>query len=171
MTKQSRIEIASPCVDSDNFRKVMRSLAGTVTVISTENEGALYGFTATAVCSVCAEPATLMIAVNRSTRTYPHILAKGAFTVNVIADDQREVAERFGTKADDLFAQIPHRLTPNGVPMISDAAAVMVCSVSEMVDVGTHTIFFGRIEQTEVSGKPPLVYYDGNYGAVQLMAG
>lgn len=171
MTEQSPIEMAPQGVDIDAFRKVMRSLAGTVTVISTENQGALYGFTATAVCSVCAEPPTLLIAVNRSTRTYPHIANKSAFSVNVIAANQRDVAERFGTKADNVFATVPHRLTDKGVPVIADAAAAMVCTVSQVMDVGTHTVFFGRIEQTEISGKPPLVYYNGSYGAFSMMAG
>ena len=171
MTEQSRIGTAPQGVDIDSFRRVMRSLAGTVTVISTENQGVLFGFTATAVCSVCAEPPTLLIAVNRSTRTYPHIASKSAFSVNVIAADQRDLAERFGGKADDVFASVPHRLTEQGVPVIADAAAAMVCTVSQVMDVGTHTVFFGRIEHAEISGKPPLVYYDGRYGAVSILAG
>jgi flavin reductase (DIM6/NTAB) family NADH-FMN oxidoreductase RutF len=150
-------------VDSDTFRRVMRSLAGTVTVISTENDGGLHGFTATAVCSVCAEPPTILIVVNRSARTHAHISRRQAFVVNVVAEDQRSVAEKFSTKENDPFGAIPHSLTVNRVPMIDNSSAYLECQVCDMRDVGTHTIFIGRIVNAGVSGKAPLLYYDGQY--------
>jgi len=150
-------------VDCDTFRRVMRALAGTVTVISTENDGGLHGFTATAVCSVCADPPTILIVVNRSARTHAHISCRQAFVVNVIAEDQRSIAEKFSTKDNDPFGTVPHSLTANGVPMIDDTSAFLECVVREMSDVGTHTIFIGIIINASVSGKVPLLYYDGQY--------
>lgn len=76
-------------VSADAFRAVMRQLAGSVAVITTEGNGKLHGFTATADCSVCAEPPTILIAVNKSARTHPHIDRKGIYAVNILADDQR----------------------------------------------------------------------------------
>lgn len=160
---KSHADRAAPVVDTDTFRRVMRSLAGTVTVISTENAGGLHGFTATAVCSVCADPPTILIVVNRSARTHAHIAHRQAFVVNVIADDQRFIAEKFSTKDNDPFDVIPHSLTANGVPIIDGASAFLECVVREMSDVGTHTIFIGSIVNAGVSGKAPLLYYDGQY--------
>lgn len=154
-------------VDSDTFRRVMRSLAGTVTVISTENEG-LHGFTATAVCSVCADPPSLLIVVNRSARTHAHITRRQAFVVNVIAEDQRSIAEKFSTKDNDPFGTVPHSLTDNGVPRIDDTSAFLECVVREMSDVGTHTIFIASIVNAGVSGKAPLLYYDGQYANLRV---
>src|SRR5690625_2658643 len=94
--------------DRDAFRQVMRSLAGTVAVISTEEEGKLCGFTATAVCSVCAEPPTILAIANRSTRTHAHIVRKGAYAVNLLASGQSEIAQIFGGKSDDQFADVPY---------------------------------------------------------------
>lgn len=168
MTHHTTIEAPQPAIDSDSFRRVMRALAGTVTVISTESEGGLYGFTATAVCSICAEPPTLMIAVNRTARTHAHIARKSAFAVNIMAEDQKNVAESFGKKADDVFDTVPHRISENGVPVIEGAAATIECRVDQVLDIGTHSLFFGRIERAQASGKSPLIYYDGQYGAVGL---
>lgn len=155
-------------VDSGTFRRVMRALAGTVTVISTENAGGLHGFTATAVCSVCADPPTILIVVNRSARTHAHITRRQAFVVNVIAEDQRSIAEKFSTKDDDPFGVIPHSLTANGVPMIDGTSAFLECEVREMSDVGTHTIFIGSIVNASVTGKAPLLYYDGQYSHLKV---
>ena len=149
-------------VDADTFRWVMRSLACTVTVISTENDG-LHGFTATAVCSVCADPPTVLIAVNRSARTHAHIARRQAFVVNVIAQDQQSIAEKFSTKDTDPFSAVPHSLTHDGVPRIDGTSAFLECVVREMSDVGTHTIFIGSIVNAGASGKAPLLYHDGQY--------
>src|SRR5579859_5617885 len=75
-------------IDADTFRSVMRQVVGSVAVIATEGNGALHGFTGTAVCSVCVSPPMILIVVNKSARTHPHIDRKGVFAVNILADDQ-----------------------------------------------------------------------------------
>lgn len=153
-------------VDADAFRSVMRHLAGSVTVITTEDEGTLYGFTATAVCSVCASPPTILIVVNQSTRTHPHIDRKGCFAVNVLANVQKDIAEHFAGKSENQFASVNHVVTKNGVPLISGAAAHLECKIVEKISVGTHTIFVGRVIGTGTESSSPLVYHDARYGQV-----
>ena len=153
-------------VDADAFRSVMRHLAGSVTVITTEGEGALHGFTATAVCSVCASPPTILIVVNQSTRTHPHIDRKGYFAVNVLADVQKDIAEHFAGKGEEQFNSVRHVVTKNGVPLISGAAAHLECRIIERISIGTHTIFVGRVVGTGAESRAPLVYHDARYGQV-----
>lgn len=153
-------------VDADAFRSVMRHLAGSVTVITTEGEGVLHGFTATAVCSVCASPPTILIVVNQSTRTHPHIDRKGYFAVNVLAHVQKDVAEHFAGKGEDQFSSVKHVVTKNGVPLISGAAAHLECKIVERIPVGTHTIFLGRVVGTGAESRAPLVYHDARYGQI-----
>jgi len=153
-------------VDADSFRSVMRQLAGSVTVITTEGEGKLHGFTATAVCSVCATPPTILIVVNKSTRTHPHIDRKGYFGVNVLADSQKHIAEHFAGKGEDQFATVDHSVTSSGVPLINGASAQIECKIVEKMSVGTHTIFVGRVLGTGTEETPPLVYHDARYGQV-----
>lgn len=166
MTAQEKI-IAVPtqgdCITADTFRQTMRALAGTVTVISTENDGKLYGFTATAVCSVCAEPATLLIAVNRSARTHAHISKRSGFAVNILAENQNEVAAHFSGKGDDQFAGIDHRVTERGIPVLAGVAAHLDCVVDQVYEVGTHTLFIGRVVDAGASGMLPLMYHDAKY--------
>lgn len=153
-------------VDSDTFRSVMRHLAGSVTVITTEGEGQLHGFTATAVCSVCATPPTILIVVNKSTRTHPHIDRKGFFAVNVLADSQKGIAEHFAGKAEDQFSSVDHVVTERGVPLINGATAQIECKIVDRISIGTHTIFVGRVIGTGLDAHSPLVYHDARYGQV-----
>lgn len=153
-------------VDATAFRSVMRQLAGSVTVITTEGDGVLHGFTATAVCSVCADPPTILIVVNKSTRTHPHIDRKGYFAVNVLAQSQKDVAEHFAGKGEDQFSSVSHTTTKNGVPLISGAAAHLECKIVERIAVGTHTIFIGCVVGTGAESCAPLVYHDARYGQI-----
>jgi flavin reductase len=53
-------------MNGEIFKSLMRNIASSVAVISTSSEGRLHGMTATAVCSVSADPATILIVVIRS---------------------------------------------------------------------------------------------------------
>lgn len=153
-------------VDANAFRSVMRQLAGCVTVISTVNDGVLYGFTATAVCSVCAEPPTILIAVNKTARTHPHIDQKGAYAVNILADAQKHIAEHFAGKGDNQFETVDYTLGSEGVPLITGAAAHLECVIEQRIPIGTHTIFVGRVIGTGVDTTNPLIYHDAKYGLI-----
>lgn len=152
-----------PHATPEAFIKTMRALAGTVTVISTENEGTLYGFTATAVCSVCAEPPTLLIAVNRSARTHAHITRKSAFAVNILSEHQTDVAAHFSTKSEDQFSSVDYAISDRGIPILKDISAHLDCIVDEVHDVGTHSLFIGRVVETCATGEAPLMYHDAKF--------
>jgi len=166
---RSGIEVGEERVDGEVFRQVMRQLAGSVAVITTEGQGALHGFTATAVCSVCAEPPTILIVVNRSTRTHPHIDKKGAFAVNILSEDQVDVATHFAGKNPEQFATVSHAVTPSGAPVIDGAAAFIECHVTQRVDVGTHTIFIGRVVGAGAQPGAPLIYHNASYARPALI--
>lgn len=153
-------------VDADSFRSVMRQLAGAVTVITTEGEGKLHGFTATAVCSVCAAPPTILIVVNQSARTHPHIDRKGYYAVNVLAQSQKDIAEHFAGKGEDQFSSVSYTLTENGVPLVDGAVAHLECKIVDRIPIGTHTVFVGRVVGTGAEAQPPLVYHDARYAQV-----
>ncbi len=153
-------------VGADTFRSIMRHLAGSVTVITTEGQGQLHGFTATAVCSVCATPPTILIVVNKSARTHPHIDSKGFFAVNVLADNQKMIAEHFAGKSDNQFSIVDHTITERGLPVITGASVQIECKIVERIPVGTHTIFVGRVIGAGDAAHAPLLYHDARYGQV-----
>jgi flavin reductase (DIM6/NTAB) family NADH-FMN oxidoreductase RutF len=156
----------SAAIDADDFRAVMRQLVGSVAVITTEGGGVFYGFTATAVCSVCAAPPTILIVVNKSARTHPHIDRKGVYVVNILADDQKAIAQHFATKGDDQFDTVSYSLSKQGVPILQGVAAHLECEIKNRIPIGTHTIFVGEIIGTSVEPRAPLVYHDAQYGLV-----
>ncbi len=149
--------------DEKVFKAVMRKLAGSVCVISTSSDEGLHGLTATAVCSVCAEPPRILIVVNKSSRTHPHIVSKRAFTVNLLAEEQRQVAELFASKTSDQFAAIEHKRLEDSCPVIDQSAAFLHCRVDQEMEVGTHTIFIGEVIDGSVAANKPLIYQDSSF--------
>lgn len=151
------------------FRNVMRYLAGAVCIISTSGVSGKHGLTASAVCSVCAEPPTLLVIVNRTSRTHPHIRKNGTFSVNVLSEQQADVAKLLSSKSDNQFAQVPHTPANDGSILIDDTLAHFHCRVIAEHDVGTHTIFVGGIVRGNVGSGEPLLYYNTNFAALKSL--
>jgi flavin reductase len=158
-------------MEASLFRSAMRKFAAGVAVITTSDQDANYGMTATAICSVSADPPTVLIVVNKTARTHPHIEGAGSFAVNILSREQRWLAERFSGKLIDQFDGVPHapgKLT--AAPIVRDAAAYLECELLKQIDVATHTIFVGRVVHCDVSTSDPLAYWDGRYAQVAALA-
>lgn len=159
--------VAGGSFDEKVFKAVMRKLAGTACIIATSSDGASHGLTATAVCSVSAEPPRILVVVNRSSRTHPHIDVKRAFTVNLLAEDQQSIAELFASKTPNQFAAVPHETREDSCPVITGAAAYLHCRVEQQIEFDTHTIFIGEVIDGGVAADKPLVYYDAAFWTLQ----
>lgn len=163
-------------VDPQAFRKGMRRLAAGVCLITTEDaSGERTGMTATAVCSVSAEPPTLLCCVNRQSISHVTILRAGVFGVNVLALEDRPLADLFArpvTPADEKFSLGLWRRLQTGAPILESALAGFDCRVAQSVDVGTHGIIFGEVVDVQLRSvaAKPLLYGHGAYGGFSSAA-
>lgn len=124
---------------------------------------------ATAVSSVCAEPPTLLACVNRSARSFKVIDETGKFCVNVLDRNQHEIAQRFlSLDSVERCKLCSWTALETGAPAVEGALVNFDCTVADAVEVGTHTIFLGRVVATRVnrSGNP-LLYYNGDYASLR----
>ncbi len=156
-------------IDLGAFKKGMRHLAASVTLITTRLGEERGGLTATAVCSVSAEPPQLLVCVNRGASAHPLIVASRRFCVNVLAPPHRKIAERFagmdGIEGDARFADMGEwGVLATGVPVLKGCPVNFDCETLHTMVAGTHTIVLGRI--VEVALDPtaaPLLYADGKF--------
>lgn len=145
------------------FCNIMRHLAGAVCIVSTSGPTGKHGLAATAVCSVCAEPPTLLAIVNRTSRTHSHIRKNETFSVNFLSEQQADVAKLMASKSDNQFAELPHKLVDGEGVLIEDTLAHLHCRVVAEHDVATHTIFIGRVLGGNIGTGSPLIYYKANF--------
>jgi|KBSSwiStaDraftv2_1062776.scaffolds.fasta_scaffold60186_5 flavin reductase (DIM6/NTAB) family NADH-FMN oxidoreductase RutF len=152
-----------------DFKRGMRYLAASVTLITTYHEGQRGGLTATAVCSVSADPPQLLACVNKTAGCHDAIGASGIFCVNVLAPQHEEIARRYagmhGVEGDERFRLGGEwrRLT-TGAPVLGGCPVSFDCKVVECMVAGTHTIYLGRIVDVAIDeNATPLFYVDAKF--------
>ena len=103
MNSNQVIPAAEVTVDPAAFRHVVGHFASGVTVITTVVDGELFGTTASAVSSLSMEPPMMLACLNRSSSTHDAVLKAGVFGINILAEDQSDLAMKFGRKGGDKF--------------------------------------------------------------------
>jgi flavin reductase (NADH)/flavin reductase len=156
--------------DAESFKSGMRHLAAHVCLITTAGpDGVRRGLTATAVCSVSADPPTLLCCVNRQIAPFAAIRESGIFAVNVLGVEDRELAERFAgeIQGEARFDTGVWTALATEAPVLESALAVFDCRLTRLEEVATHGILFGEI--LAVRSRPAcaeaLLYAHGAFGA------
>jgi flavin reductase (DIM6/NTAB) family NADH-FMN oxidoreductase RutF len=152
------------------FKQGMRALVGAVTVIAAQDsEGVAAGLTATAVCSLSVEPPSLLLCVNQSSSIASVLKNDAEFSVNVLADDQIDVAQAFGgqktVRGAGRFIYGSWARSRHDVPLLMNARASFECVVEKVMDYATHHIVIGRVFDVHLRHPeaPALLYGDGRY--------
>lgn len=157
---------ASPpvTISGEAFRDVIGRFASGVTIVTARSDGVDYGMTASAVSSLSLDPAMLLVCVNRSNATHAAITTSAAFAVNVLDEGQAEVAATFASRSSDKFGEVMVDEGILGQPVLSNALAVLECSVAEHFVGGTHEVFVGRVVSARAREGAPLTYFRGQFG-------
>ncbi len=157
-------------IDPRRFRNVLGQFCTGITVITTlDSEGGPVGFACQSFAALSLEPPMVLFCPTKQSRTWAAIEAAGRFCVNVLAEQQRAVCARFGSREPDKFAEIGWSTSDLKLPLLDDALATIQCTVASVVDGGDHYIVIGRVaalsESTD-SGRP-LLFYRGQYTAIE----
>ena len=153
---------------NDGFRQAMRRLATTVALVTTGQDDSWAGIAATAVVSVCADPPTLLVAVNRTASIHPTLHAEKRFCVNLLSERHRDLVGIFSgkKKGRKRFEGGNWVAGAGGLPVLADALASLNCAIETTLDVGTHTLFIGRVESViNHDDIDPLVWVDGGFAS------
>jgi flavin reductase len=159
----------------NNFLSAMRQVASGVTVVTTDGISGLAGLTVSAMCSLSADPPSLLICINRQSRAMEILRRNGVFCVNVLAVEQVEVARVFSRSScepgTDRFASVPWHRRATRAPVLDDALAVFDCRIAQGMPFGSHDILIGVVADSHVRTGLPLVYANRSYGKVASFSG
>jgi flavin reductase (DIM6/NTAB) family NADH-FMN oxidoreductase RutF len=146
------------------FRHAMRHVPTGVTVVTTLKEGEPRGITVNALASVSLEPPSLLICINREARSYLFISSSRVFCVNVLAGDQRGLAEHFSGKVRERqFAEVGYSLDATGAPVLDGAIAHFDCELAHEYQSGSHSILVGHVVSCAARSGSPLGYFNGGF--------
>jgi flavin reductase (DIM6/NTAB) family NADH-FMN oxidoreductase RutF len=161
---------APQALQPEAFRHVIGHFASGVTVITTGDGGVPLGTTASALSSLSLEPPTLLVCMNTASATGRAIGASGAFAVNILSEDQAEVALTFARKGEDKFQSVLWSRSEAGMPLLDGALATLECRVVDQASGGTHVVFIARVERAVAHPGAPLAYFRGRFARLAPVA-
>ncbi len=159
-------------VDPRTFRTVLGHFCTGVTVIAGRDGAEAAGLTCQSFSSLSLDPPLVLFCPSRTSRSWPRIRQGGRFSVNVLAEDQQDVCEAFGSPTGTKFDGIGWRLTPGGAVVIDGVLAWLDCSIERVHDGGDHEIVIGRVRELRVErDHRPLLFYRGGHDLGTSLAG
>src|SRR5262245_60946891 len=85
-------------ISTADFRHVLGHFASGVTIVSTcDSETRPTGLTASAFSSVSLDPPLVLICVDHKSQSYPALLERGCFAINVLTNEQEHASRRFAS--------------------------------------------------------------------------
>jgi flavin reductase (DIM6/NTAB) family NADH-FMN oxidoreductase RutF len=158
-------------IDPAAFRDAMSRLGAAVHIVTSAGPAGKTGFTATAVCSVSDQPATLLVCLNRRAKSAPLLTQNGVFCVNTLGAAEEKLADMFagrsGVHLDERFNVGEWTTLKTGSPVLASAVIAFDCRTIEIKAVASHNVVFGAIEAVRLGPSgPALVYHDRIYKPV-----
>jgi flavin reductase (DIM6/NTAB) family NADH-FMN oxidoreductase RutF len=156
--------------DAAAVKRALRGLAGGVSVITAGRGDDRTGATVTSATGLSMDPPTMIVNINKSSSSWPVIQRHGHFCVNILADGQHEIANRFagigGVKGVARYEGAEWTTLVSGAPVLADALAAIDCEVEEVIERHSHAIILGRALAVLNMDGESLVYHKGGYGHV-----
>jgi len=134
-------------------------------VVGSHKGNKLNGQIANTVFQITSEPATVAVSINKKNLTHEYIKASKVFSAAVLCQaTPLSYIGGFGFKSGkdvDKLKGAHYRIGQTGSPIFLDyATAYLETEVIQDVDVGTHTIFIGKVVNAEVLTEDPCMTYE-----------
>ena len=154
-----------PAFSPREFRTALGMFATGVTIVTaTTAEGRPIGLTANSFNSVSVEPPLVLWSLARAAASLPAFSTGSHYAINILAADQKLLAERFAVKGGDRWGGVEFTRGCGDAPLISGAAATFECYNRSRYEEGDHVIFVGEVERcTWRAGATPLLFHGGRF--------
>ena len=153
-------------IDAATFRQGMAHLAAAVNVITTVGAEGKAGFTASAVCSITDQPATLLVCLNRSASVFSHFKNNQVLCVNTLAQQHAKLSQLFASKTpmSERFTTAQWHRLRTGAPVLKDALVAFDCVITERHSVGSHDILICQVQAMQQGhADQALIYFNRSY--------
>jgi len=162
-------------VDRIAFREAMAHLGAAVNIVTTDGPGGRCGFTASAVCSLTDDPATVIVCMSRGSKQNAAFKENQVACINTLTAKQRDLSDIFAGRRNlsmpERFASATWSTLATGAAVLDEALMSLDCQISQSSDFGTHSLFVCRvIALTPARNDSALIYFGRAFHAVQTTA-
>lgn len=144
--------------------KALQKISYGLYVVTSGRESKCNGQIANTVFQVTSQPETIAVSINKSNFTHSFIKATNVFAVSILSKDTPlKFIGSFGFRCGkdaDKFEGVNYKIGKTGVKIVLDyTVAYLEAEILKEVDVGTHTLFIGKVVDAQViSNDDPLTY-------------
>jgi flavin reductase (DIM6/NTAB) family NADH-FMN oxidoreductase RutF len=151
--------------DSLSFRSICGAYPTGVAIVSTRTaSGAPCGLTINSFSSVSLDPPLVLWGLSRTSPSLEHFDQAEAFVINMLAEDQAELASKFARPALNKFDGVLHRACPKGAPIIEGCLAQLECRPWSRIEAGDHIVYIWQVEHAQLlSLRSPLAFHGGKF--------
>ncbi len=148
-------------MDKKTFHKISYGLY----IVCSTNGEKTNGQIANALFQVTSEPPTIAVSINKQNLTHEFISKSKLFTVSILdKTTPLTLIGTFGFKSGrdlDKFKNVNFKLSTTHVPIILDhTSGYLEAEVIDKIDVGTHTIFIGKITDASQLTQEAVMTYE-----------
>jgi flavin reductase (DIM6/NTAB) family NADH-FMN oxidoreductase RutF len=156
---------APPVFSPREFRASLGMFATGVTIVTARTAtGELIGLTANSFNSVSLDPPLVLWSLARAAGSLPAFSTGSHYAINILAADQKDLAERFALKGADRWAGVAFTEGAGGAPLLAGAAATFECFNRSRYEEGDHVIFVGEVERcSHRADASPLLFHGGKF--------
>lgn len=150
------------------LRNAFGKYATGIAVITTKlADGRFTGVTVNSFGSVSLDPPLIQFSLGR-TNSLATFERASHYTVNVLAQHQRDLSNAFTKPALIDWSTIAHKVSEQtGMPTLLNTLAAFECERFNVIDAGDHRMFLGRVLGFSSVPGAPLLYFQGAYCTVQ----
>lgn len=145
--------------------KALQKLGYGMYIVGSHKDGRLNGQISNTVFQVTSEPPTVAVSINRNNFTHELITASGVFSVSILCEAAPlPYIGSFGFKSGrdtNKLEEVNYKIGQTGSPIFLDhTTGYIEAELVDHLDVGTHTIFVGKVVAAEVLTEDVCMTYD-----------
>ena len=145
--------------------KALYKIGYGIYVIGSRKEDRLNAQIANTLFQITSEPPTIVVSINKNNLSHEFIKASRVFTAAILCQDTPlSFIGRFGFKSGrdtNKLEGVNYKLGETRAPVVIDyATAYLEAEVTKEMDVGTHTLFIGKLVNADVISEETCMTYD-----------
>ena len=153
--------------DTTYFRQALSQFATGVTVITAAlPDGGFDGVTINSFNAVSLAPPLVLWSLAHKASTMPAFAAARGYVINVLSEDQLELAQRFSRNSGSRFDNVRYSLSRHGLPVLAGSVAWFECRHRSRYTEGDHDIFVGEVEHCSFEPHRTLGFHRGRFIAI-----
>lgn len=150
--------------DARAFRNALGSFATGVAVVTARDaEGRAVGLTVNSFNSVSLDPPLIVWSLAHHLPVRADFEACQHYAVNILAEDQQWLSQRFASREADKFAGVAVEPGLADVPLLLGTCARFECRNTLRHTGGDHIVFISEVLRFDRDDRDPLIFHSGAY--------